>query len=120
MFRSSRRLVLINYAMGYLEKCRLGGNGFASASDLVPTVTIDAIVQQLGTFPNAIKVDVEGAEYFVLKGAQVTLKESKPCVFLSTHSAELRENCLKYLAGFGYKIEILSQDKEDPTEFLAR
>jgi hypothetical protein len=65
-------------------------------------------------------VDVEGAEYFVLKGAQVTLKESKPCVFLSTHSAELRENCLKYLAGFGYKIEILSQDKEDPTEFLAR
>lgn len=109
-----------NFATGYLKNCHPGESGMEGASNLVPTVTIDAIAQQLGIFPNAIKVDVEGAEYGVLRGAHVTLREARPCIFLSTHSTELRENCLKFLTEIGYQIEILSQDKEDPTEFLAR
>ena len=109
-----------NFATGHLENCHQGGNSIGRVSYLVPTVTIDMIVQRLGAFPDAIKVDVEGAEYYVLKGAHVTLREARPCIFLSTHSAELRKNCLNYLTEIGYKIEILSSDKEDPTEFLAR
>ena len=42
-------------------------------------------VQQLGISPDVIKVDVEGAEFLVLKGAQTTLRETKPQIFLSTN-----------------------------------
>ena len=64
-----------NFATGSLANRRHEGNNSESASFLVPTVTVDAIVQQLGTCPDVIKVDVEGAELSVLKGAQVTLQE---------------------------------------------
>ena len=109
-----------NFATGSLTNHQQEETSSERVSCIVPTVTVDAIVQQLGTYPDAIKVDVEGAELSVLKGAQVTLREAKPRVFLSTHSAALRENCLKYLTDLGYTIEILSQDKNNPSEFLAK
>jgi FkbM family methyltransferase len=85
----------------------------------VPTVTVDAIVQQLGVSPDVIKIDVEGAEHFVLRGAQATLRKAKPIIFLSTHSKMHRSNCLKYLEELGYTCEVLRQDKNIPSEFLA-
>lgn len=109
-----------NFATGRLANRRGEGNSWDRASILVPTVTIDAIAQQLQANPDVIKVDVEGAELSVLKGAQVTLQKAKPHVFLSTHSEVLRTNCLEYLTGLGYTIEVLSQDKENPSEFLAK
>jgi FkbM family methyltransferase len=109
-----------NFATGKLANCRYEGNSSEKDSFLVPTVTIDAIVQQLGTCPDVIKVDVEGAELSVLKGARVTLREAKPRFFLSTHSEALREDCLEYLTKLGYKFEVLSQDKDNPSEFLAK
>jgi FkbM family methyltransferase len=85
----------------------------------VPTVTVDAVVQQLGFFPDVMKIDVEGAEHSVLKGAQTTLRKAKPKIFLSTHSDMLRSTCLEYLKEFGYTWEVLSRDKQNPSEFLA-
>jgi FkbM family methyltransferase len=108
-----------NYATGSLANCQQEKNSRERASFIVPTVTVDAMVQQLGINPNAIKVDVEGAEFSVLKGAQVTLREAKPRIFLSTHSEILRSECLEYLREFGYRIQVLSVNKENPTEFLA-
>ncbi|APZ95454.1 methyltransferase, FkbM family [Fuerstiella marisgermanici] len=47
----------------------------------VPTVTVD---QLLGSFPspNLIKIDVEGAEEMVLRGAERTLTECRPFVYI--------------------------------------
>jgi len=109
-----------NFSTGFLASRRHEGNSSERASFLVPTVTVDAIVQQLGTCPDVIKVDVEGAELSVLKGAQVTLREAKPRIFLSTHSEVLRSNCLEYLTKLSYRFEVLSQDKDNPSEFLAK
>lgn len=85
----------------------------------VPTVTVDAMVQQLGVSPDVIKIDVERAELSVLRGAQATLRNAKPKLFLSTHSDMLRSTCLEYLKGFGYTCEVLSQDNPR-SELLAK
>lgn len=109
-----------NHAMGYLAYNHGERNEGKKELFLVPTVTIDAMVQQMEISPDVIKVDVEGAELSVLKGAQTTLREIRPRVFLSTHSEVLRSDCLEYLAKLGYTFEVLSLDKKNPSEFLAK
>ncbi len=109
-----------NFAMGHLtNNMRLEAAATEPAFP-VPTVTVDAIVQLLGVSPDVIKIDVEGAELSVLKGAQATLRKAKPTIFLSTHSDTLRSTCLEYLEGLGYTFEVLSQNKISPSEFLAK
>lgn len=109
-----------NYAMGCLADNHGEGNEGKKELFLVPTVTVDAMVQQLGISPDVIKVDVEGAELSVLRGAQTTLRETRPRIFLSTHSKALRYACLECLKELGYMFEVLSQDKNNPSEFLAK
>lgn len=111
----------VNYAEGHLSsECGpLEGNSGNSAT-IVPTVTLDDVVRKLDVIPDVIKIDVEGAEYLVLQGAYSTIIEAKPIIFLSVHSELLRLKCLKYLSEIGYAIEVLSKDKLNPTEYLAR
>lgn len=106
-----------NCATGFLKVKRL--KKLTDESYIVPTVTLDETARQLGTNPHVIKIDVEGAELAVLRGADMILRQAKPKIFLSTHSAELRSSCLEYLRERGYSFEVLSQDKNDPSEFLA-
>ncbi|WP_442512203.1 FkbM family methyltransferase [Novipirellula sp. SH528] len=47
----------------------------------VPTVTLDQLLDVFGA-PDFIKVDVEGAEEFVLKGAKVILANSRPVFYI--------------------------------------
>jgi FkbM family methyltransferase len=105
-----------NNAMGHLA----GNGGGGAISTLVPTVSVDAVVQTTGIAPDVMKIDVEGAELAVLKGAQTTLQQYSPVIFLSTHSDELRATCLEFLMECGYQYEILGSDAKDPSSFLAR
>jgi FkbM family methyltransferase len=109
----------LNFAMGHMTNNIHFANNANGLLFPVPTVTVDAIVQQMGVSPDVMKIDVEGAEHSVLRGAQATLRKAKPKIFLSTHSDMLRSSCLEYLKGFGYTCEVLSQDKNTPSEFLA-
>jgi FkbM family methyltransferase len=106
----------VNYAQGHLvSENENEEKGVRNNAAIVPTVTVDAVVKQLGFSPDVIKIDVEGAEYLVLKGAHTTILEAKPRIFLSVHSELLRSTCLKYLEGLGYKSKMLA-----PGEFLAK
>ena len=88
---------------------------------LVATVSLDDAVDRLGLRPNVVKIDVEGAELRVLKGATRTLREARPSLLLSVHSDELRTSCLRYLADVGYEAEPLNaRSGETATEFVAR
>lgn len=95
---------------------RLVDEGVARTT-LVPTVTIDDITGS-GLRPTVMKIDVEGAEIAVLNGARRVIEKYRPKIFLSTHSAELRESCLRLLSTAGYAVEPLTDG--DAHEFLAR
>jgi FkbM family methyltransferase len=85
----------------------------------VESVTLDSVAERIGLRPDMIKIDVEGAELRALRGATVTLSSGRPIVLLSTHSEELRSECIALLAGLGYRVEPLNGLRGDATEFLA-
>ncbi len=53
-------------------------------------VTLDRFCADSELRPEVIKVDVEGAELAVLRGARETLRRNRPTLFLSVHPTELR------------------------------
>jgi len=70
--------------------------------------TIDATVKKL-KLPKVdlIKIDVEGAEYQVLKGALFTLEKFRPKIIVEVHEwikKGIRRRVLKYLERLGYKL----------------
>ena len=60
--------------------------------------------------PSFIKIDVEGAELLVLRGAERLLRRHRPTLVLSTHSDDLDRTCLERLSEFGYDVEHLESD----------
>lgn len=58
---------------------RAGGDG------AVHSATVDAVVEAAGLRPAFVKVDVEGAESFVLAGMRETLERHRPVVMLEVH-----------------------------------
>lgn len=57
----------------------------AGAEGDVRSATVDAIVEAGGLRPTFVKVDVEGAETFVVEGMRRTLERFKPLVMLELH-----------------------------------
>ena len=53
-------------------------------------ITLDSYCSGNSVEPDVIKIDVEGAEWFVLNGARNVIKENKPKIFLSLHPVELK------------------------------
>ena len=72
-------------------------------------ITLDSYVQRNEIVPDIIKIDVEGSETAVIKGARETLNLYKPIVFLSVHPKELAETpeglngLLRMIQEFGYR-----------------
>jgi FkbM family methyltransferase len=52
----------------------------------VPTTTVDTLTEFYKVDPDFIKVDVEGAELMVLRGAVQTVKRCKPKLLVEMHS----------------------------------
>jgi hypothetical protein len=57
----------------------------------VPTVSLDEFVGDRGIKVNALKIDVEGAELDVLRGASATFKRCRPVAHLSLHPASIQQ-----------------------------
>ena len=71
----------------------------------VEQVTSDRFLGSSGERPpNVIKIDVEGAELLVLKGARDSLASHRPIIFLATHSYELQQACRFLLIEAKYEI----------------
>ncbi len=85
----------------------------------VKTITIDKYVQENNLNVGFIKVDVEGAEQRLLKGAIETIKSQKPLLILSIYHTpndffEIKPLIEKLDLGYNFKIS-----KERPWTFLA-
>jgi FkbM family methyltransferase len=69
----------------------------------VPAARLDTIWTRLGRPPvSAIKVDVEGAELAVLRGAETLLRETRPALLLEANTAEQRRELTEWLAQRAY------------------
>ncbi len=90
--------------------------GFQNRSAKV--VTLDEETSRLGISPDLIKVDVEGAEWDVLKGAENVLIYKRPVLLLSLHPAALAnrgetpDEVLDWLKARGFKHEVIGTDHE--------
>lgn len=74
------------------EQSRLAAETIATAANsvTVKVVTVDAFAAQHGLCPTGIKIDVEGLDLEVLRGALATLAAHQPLVILETRpTAEL-------------------------------
>lgn len=80
--------------------------------------TIDSEVAEIGLIPSIIKIDVEGAEWDVLKGAEHTINTHHPRIFLSLHPIALKkvnttpQMILDWLIERGYNCESIAEDHE--------
>jgi FkbM family methyltransferase len=75
----------------------------------VPVLTIDQECARTGARPTVLKIDTEGAELDVLRGAAETLETGRPVVFLEIHldlleqrRATAHEVC-RFLSRLGYR-----------------
>jgi FkbM family methyltransferase len=104
--------------MSHFNAKNLGGTSFEAAEDgPVPMFALDDVItpEDLGSL-DLIKIDVEGMQDDVLKGAAGVLDARKPALWVEILE---RDRCYAetaaYLSGFGYKAEKLG-----PNDFLFR
>ncbi len=57
--------------------------------------------------PALFKIDVEGGELDVLKGARNLLSKSANCLIIETHSSDLERDCIAFLTELGYQTRIV-------------
>jgi len=75
----------------------------------LPAVSIDDYCDENALTPDLIKVDVEGAEQWVLEGAQKTLERHRPVLIVSLHEYWMppghnETTVLAILGSWGYRI----------------
>ena len=94
---------------------------------VIPTITIDDYVRETEQWPNAINVDVEGAELFVMRGAVNTLANIRPLVWVSIHPDLMerdhgtnKEAFLDFMSEQDYVGEYLDTDHEEHWIFRPR
>jgi FkbM family methyltransferase len=97
IFEASQRLTWTPSAIAY------GVRG-ERKSVSVPVVSLDRYVRNAGLHPRLIKVDVEGAELDVLRGARQVLREDGPTVLVEVHGVggEHEQAILTLLKECGY------------------
>jgi FkbM family methyltransferase len=82
--------------------------GFNKVS--IPTLSVDDLSKAFGN-PDVIKIDVEGAEALVLKGALGTIKTTKRIVFLvEIHSLKAMYDVYDVLSTIGRSYVVISLD----------
>ncbi len=87
---------------------RLGGG---KEGLMVPVYSLDALIERGIPAPDLIKMDVEGAETDVLKGAGKLLASGKCRWFISPHSAALAEECIAIMKKAGYETAVIREAK---------
>ena len=74
---------------------------------VVNCITLDELIKTGIPEPDFIKIDVEGAEEFVLKGALEMLNRKRPLLMIEIHSLQIGERCMAILKNFYTNIRVL-------------
>jgi FkbM family methyltransferase len=112
---------VIHTAMNLITGEIIGDHGFKELCDPgeIPQIRIDTYVEKTGAKPDMITMDVEGSEWEVLQGAEMTLRTFKPRIYLSLHPEFLINQYNKYsyevrrwIIDLGYKETLLDYQHE--------
>lgn len=95
----------------------------------VPQITLDDYCAQTGVYPTVINVDCEGCEALIMRGAEKTLRDKKPVIFMSVHAEFMYESyrnegkwkekygerqfvvhMLEFMLSCGYKYDCIKYD----------
>ena len=76
----------------------------------VPQHRLDFLVDVVVNV-QAIKMDVENFEYFVLKGGEAALRQFKPIIYCELWDNENRAKCFDLLRKIGYNVMVLHEGK---------
>lgn len=85
------------------------------SSQRVPTTTLDELVERYAVVPDLVKIDVEGAESNVLRGARALSRKGQTRYLVEMHSppelsmAKNAEQVLSWAAEVGYSAWYLSE-----------
>jgi len=96
-----------------------GTSGPSSRTVSVKSITLDQFFDGTKTLPDVMKIDVEGAEFSVLKGMTRILREHRPVLFLEIHPTYLKrfgsstKELLTLLIEFGYRIVQIESMRDD-------
>lgn len=91
----------------------------------VDTASIDYLVNSLIiTPPDLIKIDAEGAEYEILRGADKIISKYRPVLLLATHDNHtkgIKDKCYRFLKEKQYEIKSIGINNINPLmeDFLA-
>jgi len=109
--------VLIVPSLNYQQSGNFGGIalGSSSAGEPVPVVTIDSL-----NLPSCqlIKIDVEGMEETVLRGAVNTVARFKPILYVENDRPAKSESLIRYIDSLGYAMYWHLPRLYNPQNFL--
>jgi FkbM family methyltransferase len=95
-------------SMGKLEESKFDSGDHPFGIITVQVETLDELIRSRALSPaNLIKIDVEGAELLVLKGAEGLIETHHPVLFIEAHSRELARGCSDFLLARGYQIKVM-------------
>ena len=109
-------LYLLNDGMSYRNSLTIGLsdlpflNGVKKTAIETSTITLDSFCETQRLRPDVIKIDVEGAELLVLRGASRTLRQHRPVLVLSVHPywlppSQSAAQIFDFLAAQGYSVK---------------
>lgn len=116
-------VLTMRYSWHHLEASPNAGEALGTLQ--VPLRTLDDLTAELGFQPDVVKVDVEGYELAVLRGAERILREDRPVLFLEVHPHRLRElgastgEIASLLAVEGYRVFDLDGAPVTAARFMA-
>ena len=105
---SSRSMLEKNIKLNNpLRECKLNFiKDFINNSNVEGNRTLDSMLDII-SFPCLIKIDTDGKELDILKGANSLLANPGSRFIIETHSRELEDNCISLLQSYGFTTKII-------------
>lgn len=102
--------IMAQGSMGKLSESSFDRENRGSRQIDVRVVALDELVADGRVeAPALMKVDVEGAEALVLRGAREVLRTHRPTLFIEVHSPELAQECRALLEATDYSVSVFEQ-----------
>lgn len=110
---SIRMYTPASHQTGVIESALRHGDVSSAEFLTAPCARLNDYVAEQGMpAPDLIKLDVEGAEGLVLKGATELLRTARPTILIEVHGSEPAEAVWDQLAAVDYTIDLIAGDQE--------